>query len=123
MEEIEQSISAPISTTVADLRLKLETAERERDAVVKVLEKEVGEKEDAEGWADKLAEAFTPFSVRGEHSNNNNPWENAIEFSGQLLHEAFRCKSCKELLSSFENDQNAETCGKCRAESAEASEL
>lgn len=35
-------------------------------------------------WADKLAAAIAPFEVRGEHSNGNNPWANALEYAERL---------------------------------------
>lgn len=92
------------------------------DEAEKRLEKEVGEKEDAEQWADRIASAFTPFSILGDHSNMSNPWENAVDFAEQLLHEAFRCRCCKEQLSSVENDRGADVCGQCNAHIAEASE-
>ncbi|KOX10176.1 hypothetical protein [Nocardiopsis sp. NRRL B-16309] len=42
------------------------------------------ERDNAIEWADKLAAAIAPFEVRGEHSNGNNPWANALDYARKL---------------------------------------
>lgn len=32
-------------------------------------------------WADKLAAAIAPAEVRGDHSDGNNPWANALDYA------------------------------------------
>lgn len=39
----------------------------------------IDERDGAEEWADKLAYAVGPVEDIGEHSNDNNPWANALE--------------------------------------------
>lgn len=96
--------------------------QRQIDKLESEIENEVREKSEAENYADRLASAFCPFSVRGEHSNANNPWENAIDFAEELLVEAGRCIYCKEKLESVDIDRNQHACGPCRANIAETSE-
>lgn len=86
------------------------------------IENEVREKSVAENYANRLASAFCPFSIRGEHSNSNNPWDNAIDFAEELLIEAARCIYCKEKLESIDIDRKQHACGPCRAHIAEGSE-
>lgn len=39
------------------------------------------ERDTAMEWADRLAAAIAPAGVRGEHSNTNNPWQNALDYA------------------------------------------
>ena len=39
----------------------------------------IDERDNATAWADRLAYAVAPVQVIGEHSNANNPWQNALE--------------------------------------------
>jgi hypothetical protein len=87
------------------------------------IENEVREKSEAENYANRLAASFCPLSIRGEHSNSNNPWENAIDFAEELLVEASRCIYCKEKLESIDNDKGQHVCGKCRADIAESEDI
>ncbi|MFJ5984263.1 hypothetical protein [Lentzea sp. NPDC092896] len=43
------------------------------------IDDELGYRDSMEEWADKLAYAVAPVEVIGEHSNANNPWQNALE--------------------------------------------
>lgn len=42
---------------------------------------EVEQREHAEEWADKLALAIASREVIGEHSADNNPWQNALAYA------------------------------------------
>lgn len=43
----------------------------------------IDERDEAEAWADRLAEAIAPVEVIGEHSSGNNPWANALDHAGR----------------------------------------
>ena len=55
-------------------RLKAELAAERRDVV-----KLIGERDRAEKAADRLAYAIAPVEAIGEHSNDNDPWANAVD--------------------------------------------
>jgi hypothetical protein len=40
----------------------------------------IKERDYFEEWADKLAYAIAPVEIIGEHSNVNNPYQNALEY-------------------------------------------
>jgi len=44
----------------------------------------IEDRDAAEDWADRLAAAFVPASVLGEHSSLNNPWQNALDYAATL---------------------------------------
>lgn len=45
----------------------------------------IDERDAAADWADHLAELLAPRWVRGDHSNVNNPWRNALDYASGLL--------------------------------------
>lgn len=44
----------------------------------------IQERDEAEEWADKLSLAIASRSEIGEHSNQNNPWQNAIDLADSI---------------------------------------
>lgn len=52
-----------------------EAQRREEEAHLRTID----QRDRAEEWADKLAYAVAPMEEIGEHSNVNNPWQNALD--------------------------------------------
>jgi hypothetical protein len=59
----------------------------------------INERDQAAAAADKLAAAIAPPEVRGEHSDSNNPWENALDHAAEQAEAAATCADCGHLKS------------------------
>lgn len=81
----------------------LQAAERERDEAREAVdadEQVIAERDSYHEWADKLAHAVGGLEV-GEHSNINNPWQNAIEMA-ETLHA--RAEAAEAALSAAQEE-------------------
>lgn len=66
--------------TITDLLAHIAALKAQVAAEEKVVEQVIDERDQAQEWADKLAHAIGGDAI-GEHSNMNNPWQNALDIA------------------------------------------
>jgi hypothetical protein len=71
----------------------------------------IAERDEAEEWAHRLAYAKFTIEQIGEHSNLNNPWQNALELLEAESRASCKCENCK--LGVGESREPLPTCPKC----------